>query len=55
MVSKTFDFGLTRGLSIPQAASDGKLKTVAIEAVRIFRAKRRPKTLRLSARAETMV
>jgi hypothetical protein len=43
IVSKTFpDFGLLRGPSGPQAASDGRVKIAAIEAVRILRHSRLP-------------
>ena len=57
IVPKAFTgFGWLRGPSIPQAASDGRVRTAAIEAVRIPRTTRCPKAcLRFSARAETMV
>ena len=48
-------FALSFGTTIPQAASDGRVRTAAIETVRIPRTTRCPKAcLHFSARAETM-
>ena len=55
IVSKAFfDFGVSRGPSDPQAASDGRVKIAAIEVVRIFLTTGRPRAFCFSARAETM-